>query len=50
MSAHFNQVTLNDDFDYDSDMVEEPKKSIDEVVAAATKESKKEDKKEEVAK
>ena len=39
MGSHFNQVTLSDDFDYDSDQVEDEKKSLDDVVKEAKKEA-----------
>ena len=39
MGAHFNQVTLSDDFDYDSDQVEDEKKSLDDVVKEAKKDA-----------
>lgn len=39
MGSHFNQVTLSDDFDYDSDQVEDEKKSLDDVVKEAKKDA-----------
>jgi len=39
MGAHFNQVTLSDDFDCDSDQIEDVKKSLDDVVKEAKKDA-----------